>query len=399
MVDPAAEQVLSLLTSDRHLQDLVEVLGSLDDKQRRALSGPVRRHADATGWGKPQNAAALAVLGCVTGVRQAASALEWLSLDPHAEPLAVQVLRTRQPHWLAELPAALLVGKERMPRSARLVRALVREGLIAYPDFPEYPLALVRGLDVSHGHKDEDLGLSVLDALTADPGLLDRELWDVLRTEGAGRDLASSDAWEVKPHRHGVTYGQDVQVPSRPERTWQHALVSLAADGRVERDRLLDETLAACLRDWSASDVGWFVALHDALQPSLPELQARQGTYARLLAVTPGVPVALALRSFGALRKADLLDVEVFLAAAPAALARADKGPAMTTLKLLADLGKQPALAARAAAVVADALTHDRVDVQERALAVLQELEPDESRRAEIVEDAAAALAPSVLKR
>ncbi len=398
MADPAVEQVLSLMTSDTHLKALTQVLCGLQEKQRRALSGRVRDHADRVWLGQqPQNAAALAVLGCVTGVRQVAAKVEWLHLDPHAEPMAVQILRHRDPPWLPELPAALVVGKERVPRSARLVRALVREGLLPRPEFPEYSLALARGLDTARGFRDEDLVWSVLDALRADPGLIEHELWEILRTEGAGKELASSDAWQVTPHRHNVTYGDGVVVPSRPERTWQHALVTLAAEGIVERARLLDETLAACLRDWTAADVGWFVALHDALSPTLDELVARQQTYARLLAVTPGVPVGLALRTFTALLKAGRLDHDVLLAAAPAALARSDKGPALKMLKILGDLvNAQPAVAERAANVVVVALAHERADVQERALAALTAIVPDAGQRQALIAPAAHVLAPSL---
>lgn len=398
MADTAVEQVLSLMTSDEHLQALTDVLCSLQEKQRRALSGSVRDHADKAWLGpQPQNAIALAVLGCVIGVRQVVAKFEWLHLEPHAEPLAVDVLRHRDPAWLPDLPAALLVGKERIPRSARLVRALVREGLVEPPEFPEYALALVRALDVGRGFRDEDLGPSVLDTLRADAGLIEHEVWEILRTEGAGKDLAASDAWEVAPHRYNVSYGQGVVVPSRPERTWQHALVTLTAEGMIERDRLLDETLVACLRDWTAGDVGWFVTLHDALAPTLEELVARQETYARLLAATPGVPVTLALRTFTALLKAGRLDHATFLAAAPAAVVRADKGPVVTTLKLIADLVRtRPAVAEQAATVVADALGHARVDVQERALAVLTAILPDADRRQALVASAADGLAPSL---
>lgn len=93
------------MTSDTHLQALTQVLCRLQEKQRRALSGAVRDHADKAWLGQqPQNAIAVAVLGCVTGVRQVAAKVEWLHLEAHAEPLAVQVLRHRNPTWLTCRP-------------------------------------------------------------------------------------------------------------------------------------------------------------------------------------------------------------------------------------------------------------------------------------------------------
>jgi hypothetical protein len=395
VADAAADRVLELMADDQRLQELTAALAELTDKQRRALSGRVREQAER--FSDERQARALAVLGCVTGVRQVASALWFLELHPASEQLAVEVLRARQPHWLPDLPAALLVGKETNARAFRLIRALVRAGLVERPDFPEYALSMVWGLDVGRGWEEHQLGPSVLECLRADSGLLDDELWALLATEGAGKDLTNYDAWLHKPYRHNVHYGTDTVIPPRPHRTWQHALTTLAADGTIGRSRLLDEILASFLRDWAANDVSWFVALHDALAPTLDELEARQDRYGRVLAVAPGQPVSMALRSFTSLHKAGRLDVAVFLAAAPVVLGRGDKGPVVAALKLLEDLAcQQPDTGAQVAGVVGEALTHDRVDVQERALALLTRLVPDPAERQMIVDRAADALAPSM---
>lgn len=395
MADPAVEQVLSLMDSDRHLQALSTTLAQLNDKQRRALSGRVREHAEQ--FSSERQGRTLAVLGCVTGVRQVASALWFADLEPQTENLAVEVLRARHPHWLADLPAALLVGKETNARTFRLIRALMRARLVERPAFPEYAVSMPGGLDVGRGWEEHDLGPPVLDCLRADPGLLEDELWAMFATEGAGRELASNDTWLHKPYRFNVTYSTDKVIPPRPHRTWQHALVTLAAEGTISRCRLLDEVLAAFLRDWATPDVSWFVTLHDALAPSLDELDSRQERYARVLAVAPGQPVNMALRSFTTLLKGARLDVPVFLSAAPAVLSRADKGPVVSTLKLLDDLaGAKSDTASQVAVVVAEALMHDRVDVQERALALLNRLVPDPTERQPLVERAAQALAPSL---
>lgn len=378
MADPKVEEVLSLVTSDAHLQRLAGLLCGLNEKQRRALSGPVAKHAEAV-WldHGNQNAPALAVLGCVTGVRQVAARLEWLELSPEGEELAGEVLRARQPHWLSSLPEALLAGKDRRPQGFRLVRALVRAGLVDRPELPEYVLLMVRGLEQGHGWGE---GPTVLDHLRADPGLLERELWDLFRTEGAGRALAGHDSWLRKPYEQ--PYGDRPTIPARPERTWHHAVVALAEEGVIDRQRLLSDTLATFLRDWTASDVGWFVRLQDALAPTVEEMAERQATYARLLVVAPGPPVALALRSLTALLADGRLDLELLLSGAPAVLARGDKGPVVSMLRLIADVAKaQPAAGERLAPVLAEALRHENIEVQERALFLLTKLVPDAERR------------------
>jgi hypothetical protein len=374
VADPLVDEVLDLLRTDRHLRRLVTVVHQLDDKQRKALSGRVVKRAEGMWFGEKdgRNAAVLAVLGCATGVRQAASALEYLPVDEEAEPLAVEVLAGRRPHWLPSLPEALLVGRERGPYGFRLIRALVRAGLVDRPQFPEYVLSMARGLV-----QDWSDGPSVLDCLRADAGLLDDEIWQLFHTEGAGKELTPHDGWFLKPYQQW-----EKPVAPRPERTWQHALVTLAREGMIERSRLIDETLGAFFRDWTPGDVAWFVKLHDALDPTLDELSARQQTYGRLLAVQLGPAVNLGLRMLGVLLAAGRLDVAVVVSNAPAVLARSDKGPVVEALKLLDRAARaRPDLADQVAEVAGAGLDHDRVEIRERATALVAKHVPDPGGR------------------
>jgi hypothetical protein len=393
VADAAVEEVLGLIGDDENLPRLVEVLADLTDKQRRSLSGPVGKRAAAM-WldHDGHNALTLAVLGCANAARQAATRIEWLTeLDDEAEPLAVDVVRARRPHWLPSLPEALLVGGDRRPSGFRLIRALVRARLVEPPELPEYTLSMVHGLV---GRHDWPEGPSVLERLRADPGLLDREVWDLFTTEGAGKLLSPHDSWLSKPFER---WGDLETIPARPEKTWQHAVVQLAADGSIDRARALDAALGALFRDWTAGDVGWFVKLHDALDPTIDELQERRHTYGRLLAVDPGPPVNLGLRALGRLLAAERLDLDVLLANGPALFARSDKAPVVAGLKLLdAAARARPDATERIARCASHALSHDRIDVQERALKLLTKLVPDDVHRDALVAAHADGLAPSL---
>jgi hypothetical protein len=281
--DPTVDDVLGLLGDNQNMARLVELLGGLDDKQRKKLSGPIQKHVEAHWLDRDgRSAAAVAVLGCVTGVRQVAARLDWVSVDHHSETAAVEVLRARQPHWLSALPEALLVGRERSPSSYRLVRALVREGMVESPEFPEYPLLMIHGVRAGDSWMD---GPSVVDCLRTDPGLLDDELWRLFRTEGAGKVLALHDRMLLMPYER-PDIGE--AIPARPDHTWRHALITLADERLIDRSRLLDATLATFFRDWTPGDISWFVQLHDGVAPTLDEVAERQSTYARLLTVEPG---------------------------------------------------------------------------------------------------------------
>lgn len=132
MADPLVDNVLALVADDGNVARLLSLLGALNERQRKALAPPVLEYAERV-WccvGAPGTSmVALAVLGCVGGVRQAATWLDRLALDPTAEGAAVEVVLTRRPHWWAALPEALLSGRERSrTSSAQRTAALTEVG-------------------------------------------------------------------------------------------------------------------------------------------------------------------------------------------------------------------------------------------------------------------------------
>jgi len=102
--------------------------------------------------------------------------------------------------------------------------------------------------------------------------------------------------------------------------------VTLAYDGTVPRDRLLDAALDAMLADWAATDVGWFIDRHDALEPSVEESAGRAQTYLRLLASDVGRVVQVGLRAAGTLLGSDAVEPSAITRALEPALLRTQKG-------------------------------------------------------------------------
>lgn len=351
---------------------LVRGLAPLSEKDRKALAPGIREWSSAPHRDLDQTSMAIAIVGCLTGIRQVASGLQWLWLEAGGEPHIVQTLRDRQPAWLTDLPAALLANES--SRSAwRLVRACVREGLVEPPDDPEYASAMPIGLMMPSWLRDDT---RVYDRLLEDPGLLDRELWRMLTTELTGRVLQNADKMFESPW---TPRGQEPKPP-RPDRTWRHALLQLTADRRIDRGQLVDTVIGAFLRDWSTADTTWFVSMHDALEPTVDEVRERQSTYLRLLAVELGRAVTLAQNQLARLLDDASLDIDGFLAASDAVLHRPDKGTVIAQLKLLDRLAKKhPARADEVCAVVRIALEHERADVKERVVAVLQAHDSDKA--------------------
>ncbi|HET7689751.1 MAG TPA: DUF6493 family protein [Nocardioidaceae bacterium] len=356
---------LSDLVAHGQVDTLVHRLAPLNEKERKLLVPGVKQMLDYRNRSQyPEWPLAVAVLGTIGGERQVARALENMwnlhVLGDHG----VRVLRDRSPHWLPKLPGALLASEA---RHWNLVRQLVREGVVEMPDEPEYLIWMVWGVVAPNAFQAHQ-GCAARDGLLADPGLLDRELWLMLATERVGRQLTTTDG----SLREFYDTFQKSKIPM-PTRTWWHALVTLAAEGRLERGRLLDAALAAPLRDWAPSDVTWFVGLHDALVPTADEVLDRQATYSRLLTCDHGPAVKVAQKCLTPVLADDRLDVDALLSASHATLARSDKASVLAQLSLLKKLVKVRGVTEAAVPAVQVALDHPRPDVRERARALLDD--------------------------
>jgi hypothetical protein len=284
----------------------------------------------------------------------------------------VGVLADRNPSWLADFADRILREQwaQLRWRHWQVVRDLVRRGLIEKPGRPEYTTAMVVGIYAwESGHEQV-----VLEGLRADPGLLDDEVWRLFSVPEAGAALDG-----------GYT-------------GWDEALVTLAAAGAINRDRLLDACLDVFIRDFPANHVGWYDKLHGQLAPSRDEKAARAGKYLALLSASSKTGLTLGQRECGALLDAGLLDPRAFLAASAAALLFPQKSAATAQLKLIGTLIKaHPEVRDDALATAAAAFQHDREDVQAAALNLIKKhgVPADEAARA-AVESLAAALSPVI---
>ena len=181
---------------------------------------------------------------------------------------------------------------------------------------------------------------SVYDGLLSDPALLEREVWQLFELD-LGIEL-------------GTTTGQN---------RWVHAQ-RLADEERFDRQRLLDASLDALMRDFRPSGVGWYAFLHEALGPTREERLARLDRYLAL--VTSPAP-AVVRRGRRATRAGGR---------DPAGVVRARRGDAVHAAPeepLGEDLcsracKRHPDARGPLLEAAAQALAHERSDVQERAL-------------------------------
>lgn len=275
----------------------------------------------------------------VTEIRK----LGWRSR--HLRTDFADILRRRSPERLGPIVEHLLenVGGE---AAWRTVRPLVRDGVIERPATPAYTIAM---LTTTRWRPASEL-------LAADPSLLDVEAWRLFEVEGGGEDsLANYEKF----------YGD----------TWGDAFRALAAADSRMRDRLLDASLAALGRDFSAYRAGWFSRFHESLAPTDGERAARADSYLGLLRSRVGPTVSFAVVALKRIERAGMLPGSTLLDRIGPVLTEASAGTAKAALDLVGAAGtRSPGEAERAALVAVEAMRHPAVDVQRAAIALVSRL-------------------------
>ena len=277
------------------------------------------------------------VLGTATGA-------ELRKVGPWGVPptdLAFETL-THRPTVVADLVDAIADNPPvRWNSGFRLMRSLVRAGHVGRPTNPGYILAMINGLEIHD--------VSVYDALVADPGLLENEVWRVFEVEGAGEtSLAAHDKYSLKAQ------------------TWSTALEKLSVEGKLPRARLLDASLAALRRDFAPFRAGWFSRFHEQLAPTPDERREREDGYVALLSSPVPATVSFAVRAL--LAAGSMSDAYVDRLA-PALMSKAT-ATVKGAIRLLPKTE-------RGAAVAVAAVPHATRDGQPALLAFIKGIRPD----------------------
>ena len=331
---------------------LLDRLGGLSAAERKALFPAVRRAWDAGGSSE--------LLWLIWFATAPADSAFW-----PRDPDELWLVRQRGARYLQALAGhtlrALATERDAVPRFDE-IRALERTGELTFPADDQYVLAMIN-------HVGSHLldGPSGADLLRADPELLERAFWRIFEVEGNQQvSLAGKD-------RYGGA--------------WQRTVLELLADGTIDRARVLDATIAALGRGFSAFRSRWFLRLHEELHPQLPETTERQAEYAAMLRAPTAPTVALALTVLGGIAKAGRLDAPMVGPGLAAAVHAPAKATAIRALRLADRLPS-------AAGAVAAALHHPDADVQATALRLLQRRDDAAGRQA--VRAALGSLAPAV---
>ncbi|MEE6308783.1 hypothetical protein V1634_27545 [Plantactinospora veratri] len=341
------------LIHKRAVEAVADALAGLPEPDRRQLGVElvafVRRLKDNWWAGREAAALAVAVVGCLPSAAKAAEILgrRAVELDMAAGPPVVAAARDRGIDWLPDLARRLadrLTGTP--PRSWGLVAYLFAEEKLTPPTGDRFVEGWLDELSWASGGRQAP---PLPDRLRADP-FLDTLLPRLFEIDGLGSRVGFEDYYTETA----------MALP--------HALVQLAAEGRVDRAVLLGGCVDRLVRGDRAAALRPFLVLHDLLAPTPAERADRAGDYLRLLADGPGPVASMAQK---ALRGAADVELEELLDTSRAVLIRPEKGLVRAQLGWLDQLARQrPEAAAEIADVFGAAAEHPAVELRDRAAAL-----------------------------
>jgi len=311
---------------------------------REVVIAQVKKGIDAAGHLAPTLLIAYGVLS--------ASEIRKLGWRSNHLPRGVEdVLRRRSTERLVPIVEFLLDDVD--AHAWRVVRPLVREGIVPRPDRPSYTIAMLAATRRS----------AAAQMIAGDPGLLEVEVWRLFEVEGGGEDSLAN---------HEKFFGD----------TWGELFRDLAARDPAVRVRLLDVSLAALSRDFATYRAGWFSRFHESLRPTDVERAQRAAAYVGLLRSRVGPTVSMAVGALARIQRGDRLPPDLLLDRIGPVLMDASAGTAKAGLSLVARAGTaSPAHARLTATVATDALANASTDVQRAALVLIDRLVPGPDER------------------
>jgi hypothetical protein len=146
--------------------------------------------------------------------------------------------------------------------------------------------------------------------------------------------------WYVFNYESPINSAKWTGNPAHKHLSWMEILKRYADAGRISRERLLKESLAASARNFNKILSGWFADLFTYLQPTDEELSAMQSDLIAALSAAQSKSVANALTYLKKLSKLPSFDTPAFLQYAPVLLSSSTKSVQTATLGILQKLAR-----------------------------------------------------------
>ncbi|MFI6938930.1 DUF6493 family protein [Streptomyces sp. NPDC050418] len=301
-------------------------------------------------WRSRLRALAVAGAGCQSG---AAAAAAWLASGDFAwtEPphgLLLDVLADRAPEWQADVAHRLAERPRRADISYDLMAGLVRASGCAAPTTEAYVHGWVFSHFRTHRHR------SLIERLRSDPHL-----------------TSLVAAYFTTPEVG--SYSQFTFPGPEGQRTWPQALALLTREGSLDRAVMVDSCVARLLRGGRLMDDRLFLALLEELAPTREEELRHRADWSALAADASSPVASYAQAVLGALALDGELSDDRLAELTRAVLFRTEKKLVRAQLVLLGKVLKaRPQAAGVLLPAAAEAFGHPAVDVQERALKLVE---------------------------
>jgi hypothetical protein len=359
----------ALLPKRKNLTPLLEFLAKLSEAERRSLASlaiktykTTQREAMRAFMASidDENSSYHAPIGEALSAIATASLAElktmtrqvWLSAMHDGKVGPETVLAARRPPWLSEWAEWML---EADVAYWRHVQPLVEQKLIAMPMHPHYALAFLGHhtlWEYSDGKQD-----SIEKFLRKRPEILKTIPYRLFEIPGSGEfSLANHDKYsEKKLH-------------------WSTALRNLAKDGLLDRGKLLFLSLEALNRDLPQYQAGWFSRFYEEYEPTPQEVASHVPLLVPLLGSKIPPTVAFAVNTLKKLVKGQgVKEPGKLITALAAGLRSTAKSTVSGALELYTLLmAKDPKRQTDVCIQIAQALGHEKVDVQKLLLKFLQ---------------------------
>ncbi|HEY0355573.1 MAG TPA: DUF6493 family protein [Flavisolibacter sp.] len=154
---------------------------------------------------------------------------------------------------------------------------------------------------------------------------------------------------------------------------WQKSIKMVCDEGKIDRQRLLKESLMAANRNFNKNLSGWFAALFNYLEPTKEEILSLQPELINLFSSAHSKVVSTALQSTKGIIEMPGFDQDGFLDHVPVLLASDTKAVITSTLQILEKLAKaNPGKRKQVCHLAIGAFIHREESLQNRAAKLIQ---------------------------
>ncbi|QIL74212.1 hypothetical protein G7048_27465 (plasmid) [Diaphorobacter sp. HDW4B] len=271
---------------------------------------------------------------------------------PSAEQPIREAARGRSHEWVLQFCDQIVDtyawSREPMLKLSLLMqsdRGVIADSPIWLKSVPSFVSA-----DIDKALAPAAAGQRIVERLDEHGGLLMHSFWRFFETEGLGAHWTLTQ-WLAEG--------------------WDAAVVQLSESRPGCRDRLLDASLGALLRDFAATQITWYPRVQRLLDPGTEEIIARQQSYLAVLATAPSTAVGLAQDLLAKAVSSDAFDAAALVDASAAVLVRKEKKLIKAQLKLLAELqasDRQVDAISQVVADVVDAMPLDLVPLARKLM-------------------------------